>query len=299
MEKIILIYNPVAGNGDFSSYLDSFTHKFSQYHLIFHRTRANPQGELKKLLQKVSCQQSDFDKIVVAGGDGTVNRVVNLMMKQEIKIPLAIIPAGTVNDFASYLDMPTNFEHCFEKIARNNIQTIDVGWVNNRYFINVLVGGMFSKIPHKTETGFKNKLGRMAYYLNGLQEITSFNSIEIRITTGEEIIEEEVHLFLILNSQRGGGFKNISAQGVLDDGLFELILVRAGRVYEIVNLLIEFFQNRHLDNENILLFQGDYFKIEKISDDKTKTITDIDGEKGPNLPLEIKVIPGALDVVHG
>ncbi|MFW6268548.1 MAG: diacylglycerol/lipid kinase family protein [Bacillota bacterium] len=299
MKKLILIYNPAAGTGNFPDYLDDFMQQFNhKYHIIIHRTRINPDGALDSLLQEVKENQSQFSRLVVAGGDGTLNRVVNCMMEKEIDVPLAIIPAGTVNDFATYLNMPQNFVECFTAIDEGYLQEVDVGKVEGRYFINVCVGGMFSEIAHKTDTAFKKQLGKMAYYLHGIKEFASFESLGVRVTTDREVIEEEIYLFLVLNSQRGGGFDHISPGGKLDDGLFELVLVKADKIYKIVNLLIEVLQKRHFDNENVICTRGNYFKIEITDARSGVKFTDIDGQKGPPFPLEISVIPRALTVIR-
>ena len=89
--------------------------------------------------------------IVVAGGDGTVNRVVNVIMKNNINVPLGVIPAGTSNDFARHLKMPNNFSECIEKILAGNIQSVDVGKANDKYFVNICSAGLFTNAPQKTD----------------------------------------------------------------------------------------------------------------------------------------------------
>ena len=300
MKKAVLVYNPIAGAGDFPEYLDDFLGEFQDdYRIIVHRTKETPDGSLQRLLCQIAAEQASGNIIMVAGGDGTLNRVVNIMMNQEIDLPLGIIPAGTVNDFASYLNMPDDYRQCFELIARGKKQSVDVGLVNDRYFINVCVGGVLAEIPHDTETVLKNKLGKLAYYLRGIKEVSSFESMKARIVTGDEEIEQEIFLFLILNTTRSGGFKNLSPEGKIDDGLFELILVKAGPMYKVLNLAVELFQNKHLDNEDVYCTKGDRFQIEVIQQSSGNHFTDIDGQKGPSFPLEVKVIPQGLTVFRG
>ena len=298
MKSLLLVYNPVSGNISFSDYLDNFITKFQQdYQIFIHRTLSRPAGELARKFKFIARISDEFAKVVVAGGDGSLHRVVNIMMQGGYDIPLAVIPAGTVNDFASYLGMPADFEKCFDIILQNEYRPIDVGLVNDRFFINVCVGGLFSSTPHSTDSVFKSTLGKMAYYLQGLREITSFKTINIKITTDEEVFTEEIYLFLILNSRRGGGFKNISGRSSLDDGLFELIIVKAGKVYEIFKLVSEFLQENHLDNENIIYKQSSSFYIEALDLNEEMNITNLDGERGPSYPLKIQVMPRALKMI--
>lgn len=297
MEKLKLIYNPVAGNKSFSKHLDSFIKKFQdKYELRFYRTKEK--DDFKQALENLTPEE--YRALLIAGGDGTISRVVNAVMLHDIKIPLGIIPAGTSNDFASYIDMPSNYNDCFDFFLNNNLNNskpVDVGKINDRYFINVCMGGLLSKIPHNTDSKLKNKLGKIAYYFNGLIEFPDFKPMQLRITTSSRVIEENLYLFLILNSNQAGGFENLSKSARIDDELFDLIAVKEGKFHEISTFLIELFQNKHLENENFIYLQDKYFHIESL-DDNNNYSSDIDGEKGPQLPLEITVQPKALNLLY-
>jgi len=283
MKKIKLIYNPVAGNKSFPQYLDNFIKKFQKNYQIS-IIRTTKKGNMLKRIKNLSAKK--YTGIVVAGGDGTVNKVINLIKKQNLNIPLGIIPTGTVNDFASYIGMPENINECFDIILKNNKQKVDIGLVNKTYFINVCAGGLLSKIPHNTETGLKNNLGKMGYYINAVKEFSGFQSFPVRISTDNKTIEEEISLFLILNTSRAGGFTNLVKKAKIDDGLFDLIAIKADKLYKIPDLLIKWFQQKILDFENVIYLKSDYFKIELLKTTR-KHYCDLDGEKGPQYPLEI------------
>ena len=283
MKKIKLIYNPVAGNKSFSKYLDDFIKKFQKnYHISILRTQKD--GKILKRIKNIPLQ--NYDRFIVAGGDGTVNKVVNIIKNYNLNLPLGVIPTGTVNDFASYIKMPENISKCFDIILNNNKQKVDIGLVNRTYFINVCVGGLLSKIPHNTETNLKNKLGKIGYYINAVKEFSGFESFPIRISTRDKIIEEEVILFLVLNTSRAGGFTNLVKKAKINDGYFDLIAIKADKVYKIPDLLVKWFQQKILDYENAIYLKSDYFKIELLDSKKTHHC-DIDGEQGPLYPLEI------------
>lgn len=291
MKKIKLIYNPVAGNKTFPNYLDSFIEKFQKSNFKISIYRSVPDEDLDKGLDNLD---DNYRYIIVAGGDGTLNKVVNAMMIRNINLPLGIIPAGTVNDFASHLNMPGNFRDCFDVILEENLQKVDIGQVNNRFFINVCLGGVLSDVSHTTGTGVKNKLGKLAYYINGLKEITKIQPLPLKITTSQTTITERLYMFMILNSKRAGGFKNLAQKAKINDGVFDFIGVKTGQFYKIPSLLLNFFQGGLSTNKNIIYLQDNYFKIKQLMDNSYST--DIDGEKGPKLPLEIKIHTGALDI---
>ena len=298
MKKIKLIYNPVAGDRSFLDYLDEFIKRF-QCNYFLEIYRCSRERKIIYELENLSMDQDKYKAILVAGGDGTVNKVVNGMMKKKIELPLGIIPAGTTNDLATYLNIPSDFKQCFEILLQNNQKQIDVGKINNQFFINVCVGGLLSTIPHSTETRFKNKLGRLAYYINSIKEFPNLKPLPIKLTTSSDEINEEVIMFMVLNSNHAGGFKHLTRNSIINDGLFEFIAIKAKKLYRLPNILIKIFQNKYLQDDSIITLQDNFFKIELNNNQNTKNHCDIDGEKGPIFPLEISVKQKALTVLTG
>ncbi len=293
MKKIILFYNPQSGSGNFSASIDKFLAQFQpKYEVTISRLM---NIDLLNYFNKID--KNSYDIIVVAGGDGTVNSVVNAMLKNNIDIPLAIIPSGTVNDFASYFKMTANFKELFEIIENNQIKRVDLGKVNKDYFINVCSGGFVTTIPHKTDSKLKNKLGKVAYYLKGIQEFPGFKSLPLRFNTNNNEFEENIFMYLILNSNRAGGFKNINPANVINDGEFELIAIKYGNLYEMSNALIDVFINKNLTNKKVIYQKIKSIRIEPLKE-RFEDHTDIDGEKGPDYPLNIKVIPRKLSIYY-
>ncbi len=292
--KALLIYNPVAGDRSFPDFLDTLLQKTANEFFISILRTTEEKNFYRKNLHFF--KKSKFDYIFIAGGDGTINQLINFLMVENIDIPLAIIPAGTANDFATYLNMPSDFADCIEVIKKRNIKAVDIGRVNDKFFVNVCIGGLLSEIPHETDNSLKNKMGKLAYYLNGIKGLSSSKPISVKVTTSNGSFQEDIYLFLVLNSSRGGGFNNLSDKAKIDDGLFELILLKAKPIYKMINLVVELFQNKHFKNDNLIYKQDHYFKIELIETQTERKLTDIDGEKGPAFPLEIKVLEKALKV---
>ena len=123
----------------------------------------------------------DVHHILIAGGDGTVNQVVNSMMRCNFKVPIAIIPAGTANDFAHVLGFPVSLEQTINMILDGEIKSVDLGVVNDTYFLNVLSAGLMTDISQKTPTLLKNTFGKLAYYMSSIQELPHFKKINIKM----------------------------------------------------------------------------------------------------------------------
>lgn len=294
MKNILLIYNPKSGDGNFSLEIDNLIAYFED-EAIFTVLRL---GEFDLVEKFSKIEMSRYDLIMVAGGDGTVSWVTESLIINGTDIPFYIIPVGTSNDFAEYLNFSAEVDRIYDIITTGKVIPVDAGLANDNYFINVCAGGFLTNVPHSTDVNMKNRLGNLAYYIRGIQELPRINPLSLRIDTGANVFEEELFLFLIINSGRAGGFNELSTLTDISDGKFEFIAIKYGKLYEMFNALIELFINKNLSGENIIHLQSDYFYIENIGDDLARH-TDIDGERGPDYPVEIKVKSDLLRLYVG
>ena len=284
MKKVKLIYNPYAGDKSFKYGLDSCVSVFQDSGYETHLLRLQDSIDLASQ----AAELSDYDILAVSGGDGTVNRVLNAMLLGDAIIPLAIIPSGTANDFASYLKVPQEPEAAAAALINGKIIDCDIGYVNGRYFINVCGSGVFVNISELVDSDAKDALGKYAYYLKGIEQFPNCVPFPIRITTHSQVLEEEVFMFFILNSSGVGGFSNISSQASIQDGLFELIALRAIPVVDLAVLFLKLLRGDFLGDNHIILLKESYFYIENLSADNRYIATGVDGEKGPEMPIEVK-----------
>jgi diacylglycerol kinase family enzyme len=141
----------------------------------------------------------------------------------------------------------------------------------------------------------KNRLGKAAYYLQGLKELPNIKSMNLRIESSEKIIEGDFLGFFVFNSKDAGGFKNIARLASIDDGLFDLLAVKTGNILKLSSAAADLFNGKNIKNDNLIYLQDNYLKITMLNADKV-VHCDIDGEKGPAFPLEIKLIPSAQKV---
>src|SRR6056297_4046503 len=294
MKKVKLIYNPHSETKDFPNYLDMFLKKFQGAGYNVDIFRSMEKNDLYKGLENID---DSYKKIIIAGGDGSVNEIVNDMMKKDIDIPLGIIPSGTVNDFASFLNMPGNYEKCFDVLLKHNIKNIDVGEVNDRYFINVCVGGLFSGITQGIDINVKNTLGKFAYYINTIREIPKIEPIPFKIKTSNQVIKEKLFVFFLLNSKRAGGFPTLAKFASINDGMFDFVGIKTDQLYRIPTLLMNLMDKMKFSNKNVLYIQDNYFKIEIDNENAKTRYSNIDGEKGPKFPLEIKLHHNAIKMI--
>lgn len=296
MKKLKLIYNPFSGNKSFKFDLDACIAIFQEGGYEVHPFRTIREGDIAAHIAQM---QEDYDIIVASGGDGTVNIVLNAMMRRGLKVPLGIIPSGTANDFATFLGFKSGqVEECCRTIVNQKPFPVDIGLVNNEtYFINVCAGGLLTNVSQSVDKDVKNALGSLSYYLKGVEQLPSFHKIPFRITTSHEVIEENLYLYMIMNSAGTGGFQKLSPNASIQDGMFELIAMRARPLIELPPVFLKMLTGEHIkDSKNILYLRDKYFKVECLQDDFKIMESTVDGEMGPKMPFEVKVIPKGIRI---
>lgn len=225
-KKMLFIYNPKSGKGKIKTALfdiiDIFTK--SDYNVTVHPTQCR--NDCKNTVEN---NASNYDVVVVSGGDGTLNEAVTGMLNISAKnrVPIGYIPSGTMNDFANGNGISKIMTKAAEKIVNGNIIKYDIGKFNDEKFIYVAAFGAFTGVSYETKQITKNILGSAAYFMEGVKSIPKIESISIKITTDEgEVIEEDALIFLIMNSTSIAGFEFGEFYSVnTDDGLFEIVVI--------------------------------------------------------------------------
>lgn len=294
MKKIKLFYNPNSGNKQFKNCLDTVVEKMQRagYEISFFRCCRY--GDIGEYFENNNL--NEYDIIGVSGGDGTINIVINAMMNNNVDRPLAIFPSGTANDFAGYLGLDTNIDRCCDTIIRGKTRSVDLGLANDMYFVNVCAGGLFSNVSFVIDKKFKEAFGVFAYYVKAVEQLTGFKPIKMRVTGSKFCYEGGINLFLVLNSSGTGGISNISPDASVDDGLLDFVAVINSQWSEVPKMILSFLKGEHKDNENIIFFRDSKITIENLDNDKRFTVTDLDGEMGPEMPVTIKNIHKAINI---
>ena len=288
--KILLYYNAYSGSGIFKNNLDHIVERIQDAGFQTIPVRASKGFVIADVLANID--QNEFSRIIVAGGDGTVNLCVNAMIKHGIHLPLGILPAGTANDFAYYFELPSDIDYQLDIALGNKTTRADVGEVNGRNFVNVAALGALIDVSQKTDPNLKNAIGVLAYYLKALTEIPQLHAIPVKLTTPDAVHFEDIYFMVVMNGESAGGFRKLSPQSSMNDGKLDVIAFRKMPILELGPLLFEVVNGRHPNNKNVLFFQTEELTIES-----TEHIsTDIDGEHGEPLPLHFKVLNERLEV---
>lgn len=292
MRKIRLIYNKSAGQNKSSDIIADIIGKFSENGFEVTAFRASRENSAEEFVKNTP---KNTYAIVVAGGDGTLNKIVNFMMKYDIDVPLGIIPAGTSNDFANHIGLFGEIDKAVDNIIKGHIEEIDVGRVNDTYFINVLSAGMFSSTSYKTDKRLKEVLGQISYFLTAAKQPFEQKPFKIRIETTDAIIEEKIVVFLMFNGSSVGRIDLFSDEPSIQDGMLDMVILRKGKFNETLKILGEFENGEFLSNDNVVYLRDKKFKITLIEGNCDRP--DVDGDEGPEFPLEVECIERAIKLL--
>ena len=289
MKKIKLIYNSVAGQSKFKYFLDSIIEKFVINGCEVSVFRTSKKSNLEEYIKDI---EKDTYAIVVAGGDGTINKVVNSMMNNNIKIPLAVMPAGTSNDFARHIKMPKKFDACIDRILQGNIQEVDVGIVNDKYFINVCSAGLFTNSSQKVDVILKNIFGKISYFFTGMIELFNFKPFYVKIETEDDTIIEKIAVILVFNGSSVGGMNTFTENSSIQDGKFDILIVKDCNPVAAAILFMKLLNRKHFDDENVIYLKESSLFVNRIKGECE--LPDVDGDEGPEFPMTIKCITGGI-----
>lgn len=291
-KKLLFIYNPKAGKAQIKSKLADILDIFAEaeYEITVVPTRKRDDARLA-----TAGRSKKYDLVVCSGGDGTLDEVVTGMMQSGFRTPIGYIPAGSTNDFGGSLGLPKNMVQAAQTIVSGRNFPCDVGSFNTDTFVYIAAFGLFTDVSYETEQEVKNVLGHMAYLLEGMKRLSAIRSFPMKVSYDDQIIEDDFIFGMITNSTSVGGFKNITGKNVkLDDGVFEVTLIRRPKnPIELNNIMISLV-NRDIDMGAMYCFRTDRVVLES----KEPVAWTLDGENGGNHErVEIRNLHQAIEIM--
>ncbi len=291
--EILFICNGKAGQGTLEVQLKEAIPPLLDIcnNLIIHKTKEK--GDAERICRE---KGSQYELVVIMGGDGTIHEAINGLAKLEKKPLTGILPGGTCNDFARSLNIPMNIGQAVMLLTEDPMEkNIDIVQADDRYFSNFWGTGLVSKTSDNIDVGSKNVLGKLSYYISAFQSMKEAPNLQVKVTTPDEVIHEEVVMLLAANG------KSIGANPLpncidMDDGLLDIYLVKKSGFL----LLKEFLKIKNTGEvsdqyEDIIHIQASQMEIELEQNEKL----DMDGELYEGKRQFIKVLPRHLRFVVG
>ncbi len=290
-KKMLFIYNPKAGKAQIRNHLADILDVFAgaNYEINIYPTQKS--GEAVGLVER---RHPGYDLIVCSGGDGTLDEVVTGMMRSGFQTPIGYIPAGSTNDFGGSLHLPKDMVQAARQIVSGRNFSCDVGKFNQDNFIYIAAFGLFTDVSYETAQDMKNLLGHMAYLLEGMKRLSGIRSYHFKVTHDGGVIEDEFVFGMITNSESVGGFRRVTGRNVqLDDGVFEVTLVKLPRNPAELNQIMNSLLNQVIDNEMIYCFKTKKLNLES----REEIAWTLDGEYGgSHTKVEIENLNKALAI---
>ncbi|MBP3041787.1 diacylglycerol kinase [Bacillaceae bacterium Marseille-Q3522] len=280
MKRARIIYNPTSGREIFKRNLADVleTMEKAGYETSCHAT-TGPDDATNAA--KIAVERR-YDLVIAAGGDGTINEVVNGIAEQEYRPKLGIIPVGTTNDFARSLHIPRDHVAAAEIIARGDTIPVDIGKMNNRYFINIAGGGRLTELTYDVPSKLKTVLGQLAYYLKGIEMLPSLKATQMKIEYDGKLFDGEVMFFLIGLTNSVGGFEKLAPDASINDGMFTLIILKKTNLPEFIRVVTLALRGEHINDPLVIYSKANRIKV--TSDEKV--MLNVDGEFGGLQPAE-------------
>lgn len=277
MKKLMFVYNPVSGRKDVSRNLSEIVEVFSKDYLVeIHATCEKGDG-YKYIVNNLD---NSYECLVCAGGDGTLSEAVSALIDKNIDMPLGYIPSGSTNDFARSIGIPDKMKEAAQAIVSGESRRYDAGRFNESCFIYVAAFGLFTEVSYKTDQELKNVLGHAAYIVSGIRNLDLNKSYAMKVINGEDVYEGNFIFGMITNSLSIGGIKNITGRDTkLDDGLFEVTLVKQVNNIDDLNDIVSYFILGDRECKAVIHFTAP--KLEIICEQGVDWT--LDGEYGGNI----------------
>lgn len=252
MKSLLFIYNPHAGKARITAHLHEITTTFQQAGYLPTVYATTGSRDAMHAVQELA---EHYDHLVCAGGDGTLSEVITGLVRTNYHGKLGYIPAGSTNDFAKTLALPIVEQDAAEIAVNGEACACDVGRFNEHIFVYVAAFGVFTAVSYETPQGFKNLFGHMAYVLEGIRSLSEVTPYHLRVQWDDGELEDEFIYGAVSNSISVGGFRGLlSEQVILDDGLFEVTLVRRPKSLVELNTIISALVKGQPD-DRVLAFQ--------------------------------------------
>jgi len=294
VENWLLMYNPASGGGKrIKSQLDKIIEIFQakDKFITAYRLDHTTPSTLEQVLQA-----GHYDGIIACGGDGSVNFIGGLLARKGLDIPMGILPNGTCNDFARSLGLPTDLLKAAKVLAEGRVKPVDVGLIGeDEYFVNEVAGGMLVNVSYNVDDNLKQAIGSLAYYLAGMNELAKIKSFPMVIDTLEgQHYEIDAFIFLALNGRNAAGMTGLSKDAIMDDGKMDIIVFKKSNLIDVTDTLLKFVTTSDFQEKCVerIVTAGCTISCSE------ELMTTVDGEKGPALPLQMKMLKQKINVVY-
>ena len=285
----LFIVNPIAGKRKDNTIIPIIKEVMDQYNCAYEIKITEKIGDAKLFAKEA--KDKSFSTIVSVGGDGTLHEVVNGMAGGSQK--LGIIPSGTGNDFARVLNIPFNLKEAVEILVRKKSASIDIGKLNDEYFINFCSVGLDALIGQEANKIKKYFSSTYAYIIGVIKCLIGFRSLKVDLTIDGKNYKEDIMLMAVCNGAYYGGGMKIAPLADFSDGEFDICIVSKMSKIKLLFLFPTIFKGKHLKYKEVKIYRGkevQLFSTENIN-------VNADGEIIKHRPIQFEIINKGIEVI--
>lgn len=281
-----IIYNPTSGREAMKNNLVDILNILERagYETSAYATTPEP-NSAKNEAERAA--KAGFNLIVAAGGDGTINEVVNGIAPLKHRPKLGIIPAGTTNDYVRALKIPREDPIGAAKvIAKGQTIKMDIGEAGKNWFVNIAAGGLLTELTYGVPSQVKSLFGYLAYLVKGAELLPRIKPIRMHLEYDGGTYDGKASMFFLALTNSVGGFEQIVPDASLDDGKFTLIVVKTSNLIEILQLITMVLNGgKHVNDPRILYVKTSKLVAKPVDE---KMMINVDGEYGGDAPMTFK-----------
>ncbi|WP_054954650.1 diacylglycerol/lipid kinase family protein [Paenibacillus dakarensis] len=291
MKQALVIINPSSGKEKAVNYLEDTTEILrSQGYSVTVRETEKERDATHFCVN--ACEQG-FSLVVSIGGDGTLHETINGLIDQPHCPKLGVIPLGTVNDFARALHIPLDPEQAIQALRSSRIQKVDLGCVNEQLFVNVIAAGSIAQSLSSVSSKDKSRLGAFAYLKEGFKELMNTPVHPLRIRYDDKVWEGESRLFLTALTNSVGGFEKLAPDAEVDDGLLHCFIIKDLSIFSTISVSLSLLLGSLKNHSDVIYFTAKHVHVSS----PQSVMTNVDGEEGPPLPIDLRVMPRYIEVI--
>ncbi|MGQ9412038.1 diacylglycerol/lipid kinase family protein [Streptococcus pluranimalium] len=295
MKKALLVVNPSAGGEKAQAFQKAAVEKLESYFDEVEVKETKKGGDARDFARAAA--QDKLDSVFVMGGDGTVNEGISGLAEQDYRPKFGFFPLGTVNDLARALNMPINPKEAIEALDFEQTKSLDIGKINDCYFMNVVAVGSIPEAVRDVSVEEKTKFGKMAYLISGLKKIAQNETYNFELDVDGDHISVESTTLLIGLTNSIGGHENFLPDAKVDDGLLHLVYLKDTNMLESFQAIPNLAQGVTESNQN--LGYRTFNKAHIALKNSQSLGTNVDGDEGDELPIDITILPSHLTVYSG
>jgi len=292
--KAVVIVNPTSGKEEGEEYGPAVKKELKKLYDEVELKWTEGEGDATEFARE-ACREH-VDAIYAMGGDGTVNECVNGIAPEDNRPIFSFIPLGTVNDLGRVLGIPMNPKKAIQELTNRKKKTIDIGKINDQYFVDIVAIGSVPDAVHEVPIEKKTKLGPLAYVIEGMKALNEKEVYPFEFEMDGEKLSAESFLVLVALTNSVAGIQTMIPDADVDDGYLHLAVVKGETIAEKVNLIPKIFAGTVTDDENILYRRFKKGRIALSESYDKAIVTNVDGDEGDVLPVNVEVLAGHMDV---